>query len=177
MPKFSEIPQFTRSAEYRVNVSWSYLENHLKHLHRPDMGCPLVLDPDFQRAHVWNDAKRTKYVEFILRGGQSSRDVYLNCSTWMASYSSPIVLVDGKQRIEAVRRFLSNQLPAFGHLFGEYEDRLRTVGPDFVFHVNNLKTRREVLQWYLDINSGGVVHTEKELKAVQNCLNKNHKEE
>lgn len=170
MPKFSDIPQFTRSAGYVVNVSWSYLEHHLTHLHRPGMGSPLILDPDFQRAHVWNDEKRIRYVEFILRGGQSSRDVYLNCSTWMTTYKTPLVLVDGKQRIEAVRRFMNNQVPAFGHLYKEYEDKLKITGPDFMFHVNNLKTRREVLQWYLDINSGGVIHTEKELAKVKRLL-------
>jgi hypothetical protein len=38
--------------------------------------------------------------------------------------------------------------------------------------VNDLKTKAEVLQWYLDINSGGVVHTETELEKVKRLLTK-----
>jgi hypothetical protein len=38
--------------------------------------------------------------------------------------------------------------------------------------VNDLKTREEVLQWYLDLNSGGVVHTEEELNRVREMLEK-----
>lgn len=33
--------------------------------------------------------------------------------------------------------------------------------------MNDLDTQAEVLQWYLDINSGGVVHTEAELDKVR----------
>jgi hypothetical protein len=38
--------------------------------------------------------------------------------------------------------------------------------------VNELKTRREVLQWYLDLNAGGVVHTTKEIERVRELLAK-----
>jgi hypothetical protein len=128
------------------------------------------LDPDFQRAHVWTEEKQIKYVEFVLRNGRSSRDIYWNCKGWMHTFEGPLVLVDGKQRIRAVQRFLSNEIPAFGHLYNQYEDRLTGVRADFIFHINNLKTRAEILQWYLDLNDGGVVHTKKELEKVQLLL-------
>jgi len=34
----------------------------------------------------------------------------------------------------------------------------------------HLEKAGEVLQWYLDFNSGGVVHTEEELKKVRELL-------
>jgi hypothetical protein len=37
------------------------------------------------------------------------------------------------------------------------------VDMDFVFAVNDLPTRAAVLQWYLDLNTGGVVHTSHEI--------------
>lgn len=36
--------------------------------------------------------------------------------------------------------------------------------------VNELRTRAEVLRWYLQLNSGGVVHTEEELARVRALL-------
>jgi len=168
MPLFRDIPQFTRDASYRVNVGWSYLENLLS-----DWGndFQVVLEPDFQRAHVWDDTKRSRYVEFVLRGGRSSRDLQWNCTTWGKGYNTPVVLVDGLQRLTAVRKFLSNEIPIFnGYYFADYTDRLRIAGPDFVFCVNNLATRAELLQWYIDLNAGGVAHTEEEIRKVKLLL-------
>lgn len=166
--KFRDIPQFTRSADYRVNVGWDYLETWLKH----EREISLDLDPDFQRAHVWDEEKQCRYVEFVLRGGQSSRDLYFNCVGWMGTFEGPFVLVDGKQRMEAVRKFLRNELAIFdGHRLEDFEDRM-PLGVNFLVHVNNLKTRAEVLQWYLDLNSGGVVHTKSELDKVRKLLAK-----
>ena len=44
------------------------------------------------------------------------------------------------------------------------------MGQGFRWHVNDLSTYSEVLQWYLDLNSGGTVHTEEELNRVQQLL-------
>lgn len=167
-PTFRAIPQFTRSGNYQVNISWSYLEQQLESWNDRKRS-PLVLDPDFQRAHVWNEEKHIRYVEYVLRGGKASRILYFNCSSWMGNFNTPVELVDGKQRLEAARKFLRNELPVFGHLFEEYSDQLG-FRADFVFVVNDLKTRAEVLQWYLDLNEGGVVHTSEELDKVRALL-------
>jgi hypothetical protein len=168
--KFRDIPQFTRSGSYQVNVSWRYLEEQFAQYEK---GYGLELDPDFQRAHVWDENKQRRYVEYVLRGGKSSRTIYFNCATWMGTRTtveSPVQLVDGKQRIEAVRAFLNGHITAFDSYIHEFEDNLPWMGTDFVFVVNDLKTRAEVLQWYLDLNSGGVVHTEEELEKVRKLL-------
>lgn len=166
-PHFYDIPQFTRLSNYSVHVAWTYLEKWIT-----DIGIPIELDPDFQRAHVWNKTQQTRYIEYILRGGISSRDIYWNCKGWGKNFdlTNPIQLVDGKQRIKAVSDFLNNKVKAFDHLFCDYIDYLSLIGPRFVFHVNNLESRAEVLQWYLDLNSGGVVHSEKELNRVRQLL-------
>jgi hypothetical protein len=172
LPRFKDIPQFTRSANYEVNISWDYLEDWLNHL---DESYGLELEPDFQRSHVWDDDKRIKYVEFILRGGKSSKNLYFNCKGWMSNATpGRVVLVDGLQRLTAVRKFINNEIKAFGHHYKEYTDSLRVVLHSFTVFVNDLETRKEVLQWYLDLNSGGVVHTEEELEKVRELL-KNEK--
>jgi hypothetical protein len=37
-------------------------------------------------------------------------------------------------------------------------------------NINDLKTKKEVLQWYLDFNTGGTVHTEEEIVKVKKLL-------
>ena len=134
----------------------------------------LDLDPDFQRGHVWTEAKQIAYVEFCLRDGQGSRTLLFNHPGWNKDYKGMMVLVDGKQRLEAVRKFLRNDLPIFGgNRLNDFEDKdrlLRTNAAHFTFSVNALPTRREVLEWYLQINSGGVVHTAEELAKVEELL-------
>lgn len=38
------------------------------------------------------------------------------------------------------------------------------------FNVNDLQTRTEVLRWYIEMNSGGVVHSDEEIERVKELL-------
>ena len=40
-----------------------------------------------------------------------------------------------------------------------------------IFHVNDLKTKKEVLQWYIEMNTGGTPHSQEEILRVKNMLN------
>ncbi len=170
--RFQDIPQFTRSGNYQVNVHWKSIEQTLESFALP--GFPVELDPDFQRGHVWTEAKQIHYVEFILRGGRSSKVIYFNQPGWnRLGRQGAMQLVDGKQRLEAVRKFLRNEFPIFGSSYmRDFTDTLRPTTADFIFTVNDLQTRAEVLQWYLDLNTGGVVHTDEEIEKVKRLLKK-----
>jgi hypothetical protein len=163
--KFADIPQFTQ-ARYAVDVSVDDIPRQLERF-RVEYG--LQDNPDFQRAHVWTKEKQERFVEFILRGGITGRDIYFNHPGWMRSFKGDFVLVDGKQRLEAIRRFLQNEIQSFGCYYSEFEDRIR-LASTIKFHIHNLQTRSEVLQWYLDLNDGGVVHTKEELDKVRGLL-------
>lgn len=165
--RFEDVPQFTKAASYEVTVPWRSVAATLEDMSKP---YGIEMDPDFQRGHVWNDEQRRRYVEFALRGGKSGRTILFNQSGWnhrADARREPVVLVDGKQRLEAVRAFLCDEIRAFGSLFSEFEDKLSITGPSFTFCVNDLPTRKEVLQWYVDINAGGVVHTDEEIDRVR----------
>lgn len=41
---------------------------------------------------------------------------------------------------------------------------------DIRVNINNLQTRKEVLQWYIEFNSGGTVHTKEEIDRVKELL-------
>ncbi len=169
---FNDIPRFTRNPSYRCNVEWKYLEETLKRWTDRNDKFPLDLNPDFQREHVWTPAQQTAYVEYALRGGRSGRDLYFNCVGWQGKYDGDFVIVDGKQRLHAVLEFLNNRVPVFNGLyFKDIEGRLPTTA-EFVINVNDLPTRTEVLQWYLEMNTGGTPHTEAEINKVKELLKK-----
>ena len=35
---------------------------------------------------------------------------------------------------------------------------------------NNLKTKREILQWYVDMNAGGTPHTNEEIERIKKMI-------
>ncbi len=168
--KFRDIPAFTPFTGYSVDVSWQHLESYIQ----AEMeGYNINFDPDFQRGHVWTLNKRIAYVEFVLRGGDSANDLYFNCATYQSLTGTPqeYTLVDGKQRLTSVRIFLRDEVPIFGGVVhSQFEDKLNILKARFRWNVNTLQTRAEVLQWYLDLNIGGVVHTDEEIKRVQQLL-------
>jgi hypothetical protein len=100
----------------------------------------------------------------------TGRDIYWNCHGFIGGTNKyPLVLVDGKQRLEAIRRFFDNEIPIFGCLYKDYEDKLDSM--NFLnFHVNDLKTDEEIMQWYIDLNAGGTVHTDEEIEKVEKML-------
>ena len=169
--KFSEIPQFTHSC-YKCDLPLNYLLHALKR-YQEKLG--LNLNPDFQRPHVWTTNQQIAYVEFFLKAPQSGLDIYTNNPEWQRSYKGEFVLVDGKQRLEALTKFLNNEIPAYGCYYKDYTDKNSLSTLCIHFHVARLQTKAEILQWYLDFNSGGTVHTKEELEKVQTLLKKERK--
>lgn len=166
--KFGDIKRFM-TANYRVDVP---LDSVALTLERYNKESGLELCPDFQRGHVWTEDQQIKYIEYILKQPNRDRstEILFNCPDWRFGGRANIQCVDGLQRLTAIQRFLNNEIPAYGTLYKDYEDHpsmLCTIQ----FCVNDLKTREEVLEWYLELNSGGVVHTQEELDRVRKLLN------
>jgi hypothetical protein len=183
MPKFADIPTFTKSAPYSIDMPWYDIEHWIgQHSDNREDRFMVDLNPDFQRGHVWTTKQQIAYIEYALRGPTSGKDIYWNCSTWGVSlrnatgkivrpmYSTPLQIVDGLQRLTAVRRFLADEIPAYESRFSQYTDRLRMTQVGFKFHINDLPTRAEVLTWYLEINHTGTPHSTDELRRVRALL-------
>ena len=167
--RFQDIPQFTQDGHYRVNVGLDYLKSHIERF-KKEYG--LIMDSDFQRGHVWTEDKQIAFMEFLLKGGRGSSEIRFNCPRWQRfSCGYPMVLVDGLQRVTAALRFINNEIPVFGYFYNQFEDKIPFFS-GLEFLINDLETRSEVLQWYIDINTGGVVHTEEEIEKVRVLLEK-----
>lgn len=169
--KFTDIRQFTRSGSYQIDVPIDYLLKTLDGYKKHDN---LQMNPDFQRGNVWTEEQQIKYLEFFFRGGKSANVIYFNCPSYgrvtdKCNYPD-MVLVDGLQRLTAFIRFLNNEIPIFGTYYKDFEDRPRMSNGILKFNVNDLQTRAEVLRWYIEMNSGGVVHSKKEIERVKELL-------
>lgn len=169
MPKFRDIPQFPK-AHYETTVLWRYIEDTLKSWSDTSEGMGgLNLDPPYQREHVWTREQQIAFVEYQLQGGETGRHIIFNSPDWQGSWKRATELVDGKQRLEAVRAFIRGEFPAFGHYFAEFEDKLPS-DLYFSFRVCTLDDPEKILQLYLNINAGGTPHTAEELERVRGIL-------
>lgn len=70
-------------------------------------------------------------MEYILRGGATGKDIQTNHPNWNGSMmGGPYVLVDGKQRLNAILGFLNNEFEVFGkYRFKDFEGRPDVQGP------------------------------------------------
>lgn len=169
--KFSDIKQFIRSGSYEIDVSLDFLKRTLEGW-REDYG--LDLNPDFQRGHVWTEEQQIAYVEFLLRGGVTAKVIYFNSPAFggnskEGNLDDTILCVDGLQRLTACLRFLDNEIKVFGHYYNEFEGSLRMM-QGLKFNVNCLQNRKDVLEWYIQFNEGGTVHTKEEINRVKELL-------
>lgn len=160
LPKFN----FTRS-NYSVTMPWSSIEGWLNDRTLPKT---IELIPDFQRGIVWTDTECSAFLEYYLAGGAANNIIYWNCPGWMTSFKGPLQLVDGLQRITAVRKLLDNKIPIFGYYYNQITGpKPLTLDWAFIWHVNNLPTREQVLNWYLALNHTGRPHHKSEIERIQ----------
>src|SRR5687767_5542341 len=113
--RFQDIPLFIIDGSWECDFEIQYLHEWIKR-HKEQYGSELNLSPNFQRAHVWTEQQQISWLEFFLRGGKTGRVIYLNKPDWQGirkykkGQYNDFVVVDGKQRIEATRRFLDNEI-------------------------------------------------------------------
>lgn len=173
--RFKDIPQFTSNGSYQVCYPLTSLVNFIEDEVK-EMG--LQLNPEFQRGHVWTEEQQISWIEYHLRGGKSGNTIYLNNPFWHGTRLpnkdeyQDYVCVDGLQRITAAQRFVHNEIKVFGSYFKEFEDKIRIIDATINLNVNDLKSEKEVLQWYIDMNSGGTPHTKEEIERVKKIMGK-----
>jgi hypothetical protein len=181
--KVSEVPQYI-SVEYNTEIGFGHLREWLEALDqetKENFGSNYCLDliPDFQRGHVWSLDQKVAFVEHVLMGGRSGLEILFN-ATFYAKSSDGIPMdsycVDGLQRISAVLDFLDEKFKVFPHLnnggllASDFRDQRRLKQFRFKVQVGSFQTRAEILEWYLQVNSGGTPHTKEELERVRKLL-------
>lgn len=168
MIKFNNIPKFTSPGYYKCNVPLVHVQRTIYDKFVGEYGA--ILNSEFQRGHVWTEAQQVRFIEFLLAEGYSGKDIYFNAPSWRRGITENMYLVDGLQRLTAAKRFLDNEIKAYGHYFKEYD--MIPYNIDFIINVNELKSYREVLIWYVQLNKGGTVHSLEEIERVEKLIKK-----
>lgn len=170
-----------RSSNYTVQNPISRIEQTLSQMDEDahKQNGELNLCPDFQRGHVWNQEKQIAFIEAVIRG-TAPLVIRFNSPGWNGNRIEgdlnphDVLCVDGLQRLTAMREFMAGKFK----VFGEYSVRdldntpfsFNRIGMNWTMEMYDIPNRAELLQFYLDLNAGGVVHSEEELMRVGKLL-------
>lgn len=165
---FNDIPKFPHSG-YEVDIEYKRLLGWVD----DQVAQGLELNPDYQRGHVWTTEQRTRFVEYQLRAGEGGKVLSFNHPGWSGrnGTTGAYQILDGLQRLTSAMMFMRNELKVFGRYCKEYTGSLRYFA-GFKWRIYELQTRKDVLQYYLDMNAGGTPHTESEITRVRKLLEK-----
>ncbi|TXH47054.1 MAG: hypothetical protein E6Q97_28080 [Desulfurellales bacterium] len=167
---FQDVPQLPTN-HYEIDVEWRHIEDSIQE-HIEKDGLDLL--PRFQRGHVWTEAQQVAYVANMLHGCEVARTIIFNHSRWDELPVRPpkgtMVIVDGLQRLEAVRKFMRNDLAVFGMKYAEFKGSLRMQYARFRIRITKLATEAAAIRFYLALNAGGTQHTDEEIARVRELL-------
>ena len=132
-----------------------------------------VLDPDFQRDFVWSEQKQSRLIESILMR------IPLPVFYVAEDAQGRLIVVDGRQRLTTLQRFLSGELrldledrqELHGKAFGELEVRLQNRVEDcqlLFYIIDHAVPERARLDIFERVNGGEVLTRQQMRNAIYN---------
>lgn len=152
----------------------------------------LEMIPDFQRGVVWSEQKQIYFVECMLRNllPRSAFNLTFNmpyfCNTFRSredevptKYQN-LICIDGLQRFTAIESFVQGKFKVFDNQISV--DDLRFTPFDlgrktFTINVFEYNNTQDILNLYLNMNTGGIAHADSEIERVKAMLEKAIEEE
>lgn len=188
-----QIKQFLSVDKYRPVNAWDvHVSDVVEHIERMQntATCGLELNPTFQRGHVWTVEQQIAFIESLLtnRLGEQGRTITFNKTCVFNSSNTDNIdeeifgkylCMDGLQRLTAIMDFINGKFTVFHNnpLNQEftYEFLLKNniINSSIYclrFQFFALPTYQSVLEYYLDFNNGGTVHSKEEIQRVQKLL-------
>jgi hypothetical protein len=164
-------PLFNLESIYE-RIAWDGLDMHLAYLKSGLAACDLDMDPDYQRGHVWTTEQEGKFVFHIISGGSTPRLLM----TTEGDYHKYEIL-DGKQRLRAMLRFMDNEIPMVLPDGREVwlsdcdPVSVRRIGFGITLPFGLMKqSRKQAMALYVRLNAGGTVHSEAEIERIKALL-------
>ena len=157
-------------AQTRTMPIGLFVDSELRSINSDDK---IILDPPFQRGSVWSVGQKMRFIESILVGIPLPT-IFVN--RWPEARPHPVhqwqdVMVDGKQRFEAVAGFMEDKFEVDGELWSRQTDGFRrcfrmTQGLCMIIYTQ-FETMKECAELYLKLLKAGTAHTPEEIALAE----------
>ena len=173
-----------------VNIDIRHLKDWINQFtgtpdNHSDTDILLELNPEFQRGHVWNLDKQIAFVENLLRGIDLNKIIRFNDLTMHPHddvddfLQNKILCIDGLQRLTAIIDFIDGKYKIFNNQLN-YQDILNHPDKPSMRRIFNhaliqfdflqITSYKELLEYYIDLNTGGVNHTQADIQIAKDLL-------
>lgn len=118
--------------------------------------------PDWQRPPVWTTTQRVRFIESCYLGLDIGRFVFTQAQDH--AFGGPLdnLLLDGQQRLRAIRSYLNGDFPVFGAAWPDLSDRDRRKFTRLMLPVLYIRaddvTEAFLIDLYTRMNYGGTPH-------------------
>ncbi len=142
------------------------------------------IHPDYQRPLVWSLEQKQKYLAFYLKGGmytEKGQPLIFNFNMNMHNNGKGLnrgdfELIDGQQRLNAIIEFMNGEF--YTIIDGEeiwYKD-VSYMPFNIKYKRLELSTVSDVINYYIDLNDAGEIHTVNDIIHAKNLLKKVEKD-
>ena len=132
--------------------------------------------PEYQRDLVWSDKQKVNLIKSIMTGVPIGTFVFARQAydkqTLKKLPTRIYYLLDGQQRLNAIKGFLDNEFAMDGYFFNDlpYLDKRTFIDfHNFDSMIINEPTLEQELDFYLTLNFGGTAHTKEDLEKIMKC--------
>lgn len=144
----------------------SYLNSGLSQLMSKVLHFGVEDSPDFQRDYVWTEEDKVRLLESVFAGRDIGKFIFVK-----RKYHD--LVLDGKQRLKALVDFRLSRYPYKGVYYHQLSRRDDLRFENHMVQYAELPestTRKEMLEVFLEMNTGGVPQTEEHIKRVKELL-------
>lgn len=146
-----------------------------------ESGIQVELNPAFQRGHVWTTQQQIAFIEALLACKLPEHTktilfnvVYTDEKDADSEVRGKMLCIDGLQRLTACLDFMAGKFKVFdGQLaYQDFIEACFPLGSAYMlrFDIYNITSYKELLKFYIDLNSGGTVHSADEIERVKNMI-------
>lgn len=127
-------------------------------------------NPTYQRGYVWSLEDKLRYIDSVFQGRDLGKFVFLKYE-WPRT---DIEVLDGKQRLDALMGFMSDQYQYKSYYWSQLSKRDRQQFEDRQVQVakldGSMMTEADKLRAFLSVNAAGVPQTEEHIAHIKQKL-------
>lgn len=118
--------------------------------------------PPFQRPPVWSVEQSTRFIESAWLGFHLGHYVVNETNRARRPGSTDLWLIDGQQRLRAIKAYLDDEFPVLGHRWSDLDSLEQWAFKNTAFARTSIRESDEakLRDLYNRLNFGGVAHTE-----------------